>query len=317
VSLCRWAKATWIEGKVTGVDRKNKLVLVEGLDDVPYDVLSINIGSRTLGTYSTPGVQDYALTTRPISELIPKLTHWDSMHQNLSAPRVVVVGGGAAGVELAWGLKARYLKFKPQMTLISSQPGLVSKMGESTEETVTQLIKEHNIKLYSNYRCVEVRSDQVVLSDGTTIDFDLCCWATGPEAHDVCQNMDLELDACGFIAVSQTLQTLSDPMIFASGDCASVQGCTWVQKAGVFAVREGPVISENIMSLLHNAKLTVYEPQVGFLSLMMTGDGNAVGSWKGMSMHGWSMWWTKDKIDRGFMDKFDVSKMGQSPAKYI
>lgn len=75
---------------------------------------------------------------------------------------------------------------------------------------------------------------------------------------------------------------------------------------------------ENILKLVrHEQQLTSYEPQVGFLSLMMTGDGRAISSWKGLSMYGRMMWWTKDKIDRSFMEKFDVSQMGPSLAKYL
>lgn len=92
---------------------------------------------------------------------------------------------------------------------------------------------------------------------------------------------------------------------------------------------QGPIVSENLLKLIRKDKALVeYEPQVvcceihvtheqGFLSLMMTGDGQAISSWKGLSVHGRMMWWTKDKIDRSFMDKFDVSKMGPSPARYI
>lgn len=94
-----------------------------------------------------------------------------------------------------------------------------------------------------------MREGEIVLTNGSTVPFDLCCWATGPEPHDVTSKLELELSMKqlgeshvsgpkGFIAVTKTLQTKSDPNIFASGDCADIENAPWVQKAGVFAVRE-------------------------------------------------------------------------------
>src|SRR5690606_7749982 len=75
-------------------------------------------------------------------------------------------------------------------------------------------------------------------------------------------------------------------------------------KAGVFAVRQGPVLWANIHRQLRGETLQVYEPQRGFLKLFNTGDNRAIAEYRGFALHaGWA-WKLKDWIDGRFMDKY-------------
>lgn len=76
-------------------------------------------------------------------------------------------------------------------------------------------------------------------------------------------------------------------------------------KAGVYAVREGPVITRNIINFIKKQPLETYVPQDGFLSLMMTGDGGSIGSKFGICFVGKWVWQMKDIIDMAFMDLFN------------
>ncbi len=123
------------------------------------------------------------------------------------------------------------------------------------------------------------------VSDKTqkSVPFQLLIWATGAAASELLEHTDLQRDEHGFILVSPTLQSISSPCVFASGDCACLSDFPYVKKAGVFAVREAPVLLKNIVAmgvaqLKHQSEVTLtpYTPQYGFLSLLMTGDGEAI-----------------------------------------
>ena len=75
-------------------------------------------------------------------------------------------------------------------------------------------------------------------------------------------------------------------------------------KAGVYAVRSGPIVSQNVMKYLDGTPLTEYVPQTGFLALLNVGDGTSIGSKYGISFVGKWVWEMKDYIDVAFMNLF-------------
>ena len=76
-------------------------------------------------------------------------------------------------------------------------------------------------------------------------------------------------------------------------------------KAGVYAVRAGPFIAQNLINYAENKELVEYVPQTGFLSLMMTADRSCIGSKFGIGFVGNWVWELKDFIDMSFMDLFN------------
>lgn len=113
--LAKWCKADYIEKSVTSINAKeNKVILADG-QVVEYDVLALNLGSRTKGTtgdHPVGGVWEYSLTTRPINHLLPKIIEKEKqLKERGITPDVVVIGGGAAGVELSFAFKARWSKY--------------------------------------------------------------------------------------------------------------------------------------------------------------------------------------------------------------
>ena len=130
---------------------------------------------------------------------------------------------------------------------------------------------------------------------------DAVVWSTGPAAHAFLRDSHLPVDAQGFVRVRPTLQVVACDRLFAVGDCASLAG---MQKAGVYAVRCGPILAENLRRAQAGRALRVYRPQREFLSLLNLGDGTAVGSERGFSFEGRWVMRLKDRIDRRFVEKY-------------
>lgn len=155
-------------------------------------------------------------------------------------------------------------------------------------------------------RATLLEGNRITLENGEMIDYHLLVWASGANPPQFLAQTELDLTEEGFIKVKKTLQTIKYPYIFAAGDCCSIEGCDYVAKAGVYAVREGPPLAKNIIALLKDQKLHEYDPQRFYLALLMTGDGQAISNWYKTSFQGQLVWKLKDKIDTKFMHSFQV-----------
>ena len=303
--LARWAGARFIEARVTGIDWKAKLVRFDDRPNLEYDALSINVGSTTRG-HEIPGVREHALMTRPINKLLGKLEDFEKSFTSGTPPAVVVVGGGAAGFELSCGLHARFnARYGGcQITLVDSSAELLSERGRRTSALGRKTFTEKGITAILNVEAKRADAGKLELSDGCVLQFDLLVWATGGAPAALTKSTGLSTDARGFIKVRRTLQTESSPDVFAAGDCVQLEGHPELPKSGVYAVREGPYLANNIVAHLRGEPLEDYVPQRGFLALLMTGDKSAIASWKGLAARGKWVWRWKDYIDQRFMDMF-------------
>ena len=183
--LAVWSHAKYIQKPVVKViGKENKVYLANG-QTVDYDVLVINVGSRTRDSYTTPGVWEHALTTRPINDLLPKIENKENelMREGI-IPDVVVVGGGAAGTELSFAFKARWTKYfgrEINVRILTSQDGPIPYDPLATRKMVFKLMKDYRITIEKMCRVKEVTKNSVILEDGRVFKCDVCVWATGAE----------------------------------------------------------------------------------------------------------------------------------------
>jgi selenide,water dikinase len=272
--------------------------------DLAYDVLSIDVGSRPRRLPA--GAQPNLLPLKPIDGAYERLRDFtQAASRDAGKPHVVVVGAGAGGVEVAFAVRARLREARgATVTVVDVAEVPLPGYAPAASARVARLFPQYGIEFIGGREVVAVEAREVALSDGRVLAADLVIWASGAEGLPWLAASGLPVDGRGFLCVHDTLRSVGDPAVFAAGDCATLSGHPELPKAGVFAVREGPILFRNLrLALAGEDTLVPYEPQGDFLSLLSTGDGKALLSYHGLAAHGRWVWHLKDWIDRRFIAK--------------
>ncbi len=319
--LARFAGARLYQAEATGIDLAGKRVLLKDRPPVRYDLLSIDVGS-TPGGGEVAGAARHAIPVKPIDRFLER---FEAARARILAKagrvRIGVVGGGAAGIELALGLDARLRRdlkraghdpAAHKLVVLSGAGSILPTLPASARGRLERLLAERGIEVRTGARVRSIEQRTVSIEGGGTVELDEIFWTTNARAAPWLGETGLALDAKGFIAVRDTLQSTSHPDVFAAGDTASVQGYE-LPKSGVYAVRQGPYLSENLRRAIAGQPLEKYRPQSDALYLISTGERYAVGVRNGISFAGQWVWRWKDHIDRTFMERFNrLPEMGKS-----
>lgn len=309
--LGAYAQAQVIGGAARAIDRTKRTVDVEGYGSVPYDVLSIDAGI-TPDVGDIPGAMENALLVKPVSEFAPK---WRVLEAHVSAGggprRIVAVGGGAAGVELILAARYRLMGLRtlrsgagnaPRFALVTSGsilPGSSARARRLARRT----LDDTGVEVIENERVVAITADHVRLRSGRQMECDAAIVSTRARAPAWFKETGLARDVGGYLALRPTLQCLNDEDVFAAGDCATVLEHPR-PKAGVFAVRQGPVLAEHLRRHLEWRLLDGFVPQQHYLTLVSLGEKSAIADRNGLAFAGGWAWRWKDWIDRRFMASF-------------
>lgn len=299
VRLARFARARVVLGACEGIDTQARLIHVPGRPPIAYDICSVNVGI-TSDMPALPGFDTHAVPAKPLG---PFAARWQAYLGGAGPARAAVIGGGVAGAELimamAHALKARG---RPaDLTLIDSARAL-SALGPGAARRVRDAIGRLGITLREGVEITEITAEGIVMADGDTIASEFTTGAAGARAYSWIAETGLEL-ADGFITVDAHLRS-SDPAVFAAGDCAHLSHDPR-PKAGVYAVREAPVLYDNLRAALQgHPPRHRYRPQRDYLKLISLGGKSALGERFGLPFSGPLIWRWKDRIDRTFMDRF-------------
>jgi selenide,water dikinase len=255
---------------------------------------------------STSPACAHAVPTRPIGRFVERVDDMIARARAAGRARVVVVGAGAGGVELAFAFHARLGREGVPCTIALLDAGARVLVGypEGAVRRIERHAAARGIEIRCNTRVAEVRADALVLR-AADLPADHLVWVAGAASHSLFRDSGLPTDVHGFVRTRMTLQVEGHDELFAVGDCASLIGSP-VPKAGVYAVRQGPPLIQNLRARLAGGPPTVYWPQRDFLSLLNLGDGGAVASKWGVSADGEWVFRLKDRIDRAFMERFQV-----------
>lgn len=162
----------------------------------------------------------------------------------------------------------------------------------------------HHIAFCGNTRVRAVDASALTTASGVRLPSDLTIWATGAAAPPVIRDSELPHDARGFVRTDQHLLVEGCSNLFAAGDCATLASAPEKERAGVYAVRAGPILLANLRKRLAGRPLESHRPQSDYLRLLNLADGTALGSKWGLALQGRSVAWLKDRIDRGFVSRF-------------
>ncbi|MCB2117423.1 MAG: selenide, water dikinase SelD [Rhodobacteraceae bacterium] len=311
VQLARHAGARLILGRATGIDRAARRIRVPGRPDIAYDIASIDIGISS-EMPGLPGFAEHAVPAKPLDAFADAWAAFVARVDDRRAEAAVtVIGAGVAGVELALAARHR-LGPGAEVTLIERGSAL-SLIGGGARKALLGHLARQGISLLEQAEAVAVEPDAVRLIDGRRVRsaFTLGTAATRPQ--DWLEGTGLGLTE-GFVTVGPTLQTESDPAIFAVGDIAHM-GFAPRPKAGVYAVRQAPVLLHNLgVALTGTGTMHRYRPQRDYLKLISTGGRGAVADKWGLPLDGEWLWRWKDRIDRKFMAMFhDLPRMAPPP----
>lgn len=294
VKLARFAGARLILGYVTGIDRAARHLTIAGRPPVAYDYASVDIGI-TSDMPQVPGYAEHAISAKPLG---PFSERWQT-HLTQSRGSVAVIGGGIAGVELALAMR-HALGTGPEVRVIDRSTALTG-VGDKAATALRDAMRDAGVALIEQAEVSRVTADTVVLSDGRTLDATLTVGAAGARPYDWLQDTGLDLQN-GYIAVEETLQAVNDDRIFAVGDCAHLTASPR-PKAGVFAVRQAPVLTHNLAAIAAGNRLKAFRPQAHYLKLISLGAQSALADKWGRALTGGWVWRWKDRIDRAFMDR--------------
>jgi selenide,water dikinase len=306
--LARRAGARVVMAVCKGIDAERRQVMLVDRPPLRYDLCSFDVGS-TVGGLDLPGILEHAIPTRPIGRFVEQVEVVVDRAREMGASRdfhVVVVGGGAGGVEVAATLEARLRAAgaQPRVTLVHAGARVLSGQGEALVARVERAFERRGIPILAGRRVASATKGSVTLDDGSTLPTDALVWVSGAVSHPLFAPSGLATDSRGFVLTRPTLQVQDYDDLFAVGDCATLADFPETPKAGLYAVRQGPLLARNIRAVLAGRPLKRYRPQADFLNLLNLGDGTAIGAKKGITFEGrWVMRW-KDWIDRRFMDRF-------------
>ncbi|MEL6778993.1 MAG: selenide, water dikinase SelD [Cyanobacteria bacterium J06597_16] len=316
--LTRFANCRLVMDEMVGLDPARQKIICRHRPPIAYDVLSIDTGSTPTQS-QVLGAAEYAIPAKPVPNL---LTAWknylsalqkDLIHAPTTPAVISIVGGGVGGVEMAFAMQVRLQKLmglygkspKEQIAVHIFQRGahLAKGRNRRTQRMVERMCKARGIVVHTGESVKQVGEQYVVCESGLTVTCDRTFWVTHAAAPPWLTHSGLSLTPDGFIAIEDTLQTRSHPNVFAAGDVATMVNHKR-PKAGVFAVRQGPPLYENLKRQVSGEPLKSFKPQRRYLNIIDTDTETSIASWGPFAIHAkWCRTW-KDSIDKKFMGLF-------------
>ena len=311
-AIARRAGARCVIGCATRLDPAAQQVALQDGRTLPYDLVSFNIGSLLAGSDGPAAA--HAERIKPLHRVARLKERLDALvdGDRTRPARIVVIGAGAGGVEVAFAAAATLDRSgrAREITIVDRGNRILNGYGEPFARLAKRALGARGIGLRLGVEVTAVDADQVVLEGEDMLPSDLTVWLTGPQGAPLLGASGLPTEPRGFLWIEDTLRSIADSRVFAVGDCGTFTRFPDIAKSGVYAVREAPILWHNLLAAARGQPLTSYRPQRSFLSILNTADGRALLRYKGL--RSWSRWaWRlKDRIDRGFMRKYQQLATG-------
>jgi NADH dehydrogenase FAD-containing subunit len=296
----------FVKDKVVSIDPTKRTLVLQGGEEIPYDLVSFNIGSY-VPMNRIPGAESEGIPVKPIENL-------ESTRETIlkkfrkGVPKVLLIGAGPAGVELAgniWRL-AWINNAKAEIALASSGDRVLPNLPEKAGRLAEQSLSQRGIRILSNFRVESMEKGLARSKAGLEVPYDLAILALGIIPHRIFVDSGLETSEDGALLVNNYLQSTSFPEIFGGGDCIAIKG-NRLDRVGVYAVREAPILFRNLLATLREKPLVPFKPQKRYLLILNLGDESGLLVWGSWVWKGRLAFSFKNYLDTSFMGKFQVS----------
>ncbi|WP_406945394.1 FAD-dependent oxidoreductase [Halobacillus sp. SY10] len=294
--LANVANVHWIPKKAAFIKPQQKKIVCEDGSVYPFDVVSFDIGSKSLPL----SFEDSAART-----IKPNYEFTDQIRTLRETTKPLIVGGGAAGTELAMSIQAYKDKHKtPGQVRVITSDRILADGPKWVSARLKKLLEKKGVRVWQNERVEEVFEEFVKTDNGNRVRHTGVLWLGGAIGDPLFEKSSLAIDERSFALVRSTLQFRDYDYIFGAGDCVTMIDYPSLPKSGVYAVRQGPVLWQNLKSYLSGLPLDSFVPQKNALYILSTGGKKGFLVYGPVSSHNKKAWQLKNKIDREFMAKY-------------
>ena len=323
VQLCNNFSHRLIVSTIIKIDIIKKLIYLKNRPPLSYDFLSINLGIKS-DESTISGSSKYALKLKPISGIKNTINKILEFNKSNPTNTVVLIGAGAAGVEVALALSSRFKKsnLHNKIVLLSKNKSILKGYNYLARKYCEKQLLESGIKIIFNAEANKITREYIEYNNRHKIYSKFPILSTAASPINLLKYSNLPLSANGSIKINNSLLVNKTTNIFAAGDIAEIAGYN-TTKAGVYAVREGKVLYKNIIKTLRNKKLINYYPQKTYLSLIGLPNKNALAVKSVISFKSKLLWYLKRYIDIKFKRKYSFKhttindyKFNIDPFKY-
>jgi NADH dehydrogenase FAD-containing subunit len=302
----------FVEGEVARVEAKQRTLVLADERRMNYDVASFNTGSGVpLDNLGATGPD--VLPVKPIHNLLTARRKLLGLLPQ-QVVKVLVIGGGAAGVEIAgnlWRLAERS-GGKIEITLIAGRR-LLGRFRAHARTLAATSLARRGILVREGPHVRAVGDGRALLDDHGEVPYDLALIAAGVQPSGIFRASGLPVGRDGGLLVNPALQSVHYPQLFGGGDCIAFRDRP-LDKVGVYAVRENPILHGNLLAALEGRPLARFAPQKNYLLILNMGNGRGVLAKGSLALDGRWAFRLKDGIDRRFIRRFQLSGELDDPA---
>jgi NADH dehydrogenase FAD-containing subunit len=299
----------FIKDKVVHIDPEKQNVQTSNSGIISYNIVSFNTGSYVPYPKHSKNLnrENFILPVKPIRNLLFAKNKIKFLLKKQKRPKIMVVGGGAAGVEMAANLRALSENLGQKTDIIIVAGGnILNQFNDRFREAAKTMLRQLDINLLEGPTVEAISNHRIILNTGISLPCDMVLWAGGTNPSSIFKDSGLSTGPDGGLLVNEYLQSVCFPNIFGGGDCISFAQQP-LEKVGVYAVRQNPVLLENLTNFSAGKPLIRFVPQKDFLTILNMGNGQGLLKWKDFVLKGKAAFRLKDFIDQRFMKKFQIS----------
>lgn len=295
---------SFVKDRIKRIHTEASLVELDSGRTLHYDAMSMCLGS------GVPN-QEFARHADQFTPVKP-VENMENLHWRLRAlgelersPRVLVVGGGPAGCEMACNSQKVFEDhgIEGRVVLANSNSRLLKSAPERAQQQALRFMRDRGIEVMLDSEITGLEQGVARTGDGRRIEFDLLILAVGIKPPAIFRESGLRVAHDDGLWINDHLQSVSDPRIFGGGDSVSFNGKP-LTRLGVFAIRQGPVLFHNLQAYLRGEQMKTFEPQSRFLYILNLGNHEGLAIWGPLVLKGRRAWQLKDRIDTRFMQLY-------------